>query len=110
MPTPLMDRIIELMVEKGWVKKSGKPNQSALAEASGLSEEAISKWFVGFKAGRDAKPDIESLVALANTFGVTLDSLLGLDHELSKDEMVRACIREIGAYTKRIEQLIDGEK
>ena len=46
-------------------------SQEALAERSGVSRQAISKWETG-----EASPDIPKLPLLASTFGVTADWLL----------------------------------
>lgn len=51
-------------------KKSGK-SQEALAEALGVSRQAVSKWETG-----DAEPEIGKLRLLAAEFGVTVDWLL----------------------------------
>ncbi len=51
-------------------KKSGL-TQEQLAEQVGVSRQAIAKWENG-----DALPDIDNLVALADIYGVTIDSLV----------------------------------
>lgn len=49
-------------------------SQEQLARRIGVSRQAITKWESG--AGR---PELESLVALADVFAVSIDALLGLD-------------------------------
>lgn len=51
-------------------KKSGL-TQEQLAEKVGVSRQAIAKWENG-----DALPDIDNLVALADIYEVTIDSLV----------------------------------
>jgi len=52
-------------------RKQGGLSQERLAEAVGVSRQAVTKWESG-----EAAPDIDNLVALAAFFGVTVDSLL----------------------------------
>lgn len=47
-------------------------SQEKLAEAVGVSRQAVSKWEVG-----DAIPDTDKLIPLARTLGITVDELLG---------------------------------
>ncbi len=54
-------------------KKAGK-SQEALAEAVGVSRQAVSKWETG-----EAEPEIRKLQLLASYFGVTADWLLSED-------------------------------
>lgn len=54
-------------------KKAGL-SQEALAAKVGVSRQAVSKWEVG-----DATPELDKLMALAKTFGVTTDELLGME-------------------------------
>lgn len=62
-------------------KKAGL-SQEGLAERIGVSRQAISKWETG-----DAVPEINKLLTLAKTFGVTTDWLLSEEKiEEGKDE------------------------
>lgn len=54
-------------------KKAGL-SQEALAEKLGVSRQSVSKWENG-----DAAPELEKLLLLAQTFGVTTDYLLNPD-------------------------------
>ena len=61
-------------------KKAGL-SQEALAAKVGVSRQAVSKWEVG-----DTGPELDKLVALAKTFGVTTDELLGMKEPLQRTE------------------------
>lgn len=54
------------------LRNEHKITQSALAEAMGLSQQAIAKWETG-----KSSPDINTLKKLADYFGVTTDFLTG---------------------------------
>lgn len=56
------------------LRKSKDLTQEALAEFLGMSFQAISKWERG-----DTYPDITMLPIIASFFGVTVDSLLGIN-------------------------------
>lgn len=64
----LADRLVTL-------RKENKLSQEALAEKLGLSRQAISKW-----ERAEASPDTDNLIALAELYGISLDSLLGNDN------------------------------
>ena len=55
-------------------RKRAMLSQEALAERIGVSRQAISKWETG-----EAMPEVNKLLALAQTFGVTTDWLLSED-------------------------------
>ena len=61
----LAERIYSLRKERGL-------SQERLAEAVGVSRQTVSKWERGA-----AEPELEKLRALAEVFGVSLDSLAG---------------------------------
>lgn len=54
--------------------------QSALAKATGLSQQLISWW----EAGKGL-PNIDFCVRLADFYGITLDELVGRDHPAGED-------------------------
>ena len=54
-----------------YCRKRAGLSQEELAARVGVSRQAVSKWELG-----DASPDINKLLALAKTFGVTTDWLL----------------------------------
>lgn len=53
-------------------------SQSALAEALGVSRQAVAKWELG-----QSLPDIDKLVALADYFSISLDRLVRSDNDCS---------------------------
>ena len=61
-------------------KKAGL-SQEALAERIGVSRQAVSKWETG-----EAMPELSTVVALANEFGVTTDWLLSDEEEIPAAE------------------------
>lgn len=61
-------------------RKDADVTQDALAQAIGVSPQAVSKWEVG-----DGYPDITLLPGLANYFSVSIDDLMGMD-EIAKEE------------------------
>jgi len=52
-------------------RKAGKISQERLAEALGVTRQAVSKWESG-----QSEPDVDRLVAISAVFGVTVDDLL----------------------------------
>lgn len=54
-----------------YYRKAAKLSQEELAEAVGVSRQAVSKWELG-----ESTPEVDKLLALAGTFGVTTDELL----------------------------------
>lgn len=72
-------RILALRTEKGLT-------QEAAADALGVSNKTFSKWETNA-----AMPDVETVVRLAEFFGVTVDSLLGIgaDGEMQFEDAVR---------------------
>ena len=59
--------------------------QDALAEALGITAQAVSRWESG-----GSYPDMEMIPAIANYFGVSIDELFGYDNVSEKriDEIV----------------------
>lgn len=58
------DQVKQLRTERGW-------SQDELAAKVFVSRQAVSKWENG-----DGNPDLETVVKLANLFGVSLDELV----------------------------------
>lgn len=54
-----------------YYRKAAKLSQEELAEAVGVSRQAVSKWELG-----ESTPELDKLLALARAFGVTTDELL----------------------------------
>lgn len=69
----IANRLVQLRKEHGF-------SQDALAEKLGVSRQAISKWECG-----EAAPDTDNLIALAELYDVTLDSLLGYERGTRSD-------------------------
>src|SRR5574344_2533865 len=69
----LSDRLKKTMKERGY-------NQKQLADRTGLSEAAVSKYLSGYRT-----PHLEILVVLAKSLGVSTDYLLGVESQ-SKEE------------------------
>jgi len=89
--------ISELRKEKG-------VTQESLAEVVGVSSQAVSKWESG------GSPDIEQLPAIANYFGVTIDSLFGKKSRNTHDEIVDevvAYVRSFDSIEERFNKVFD---
>lgn len=69
----IANRLVQLRKEHGL-------SQDALADKLGVSRQAISKWECG-----EAAPDTDNLIALAELYNVTLDSLLGYERGARSD-------------------------
>ena len=63
------NRLQKLRKEKGY-------SQEHLAEALGISRQAVSKW-----ERAEASPDTDNLILLARLYGVSLDELLSTDDD-----------------------------
>lgn len=64
-----------------YYRKRAGLSQEALAAKVGVSRQAVSKWEVG-----DTVPELDKLVALARSFGVTTDELLGMKEPMQGTE------------------------
>ena len=69
----LSDKIREL-------RKRSKISQEKLAEQIGVSRQAVTKW----ETSR-GEPGVDSLIQLANYFGITVDELLDYRAKPEKD-------------------------
>lgn len=65
--------------------------QEALAEALGVTGQAVSRWEAGI-----CYPDMEIVPAIANYFGVTIDELFGYQND--RDRKVAAILSRVKAY------------
>ena len=65
------------------LRKERELTQENLADFLGVSFQAVSKWERG-----ESYPDIELLPAIADFFGVSADSLLGIDRAKSEKEIL----------------------
>lgn len=73
----LAKRLKELRKERNWT-------QQKLAEKAGLSFNAITK----IEQGAAEHPTLKTLLKLADTFGITLDALVGRDKAKNKKEII----------------------
>ena len=77
--------------------------QEQLAEYLNISVSAISQW-----ESEKTAPDISLLAPLANIFGVTTDTLLGVDIDV-KEKRIEAIVKEAENYTVK-KQYDEAEK
>lgn len=63
------------------LRKREKINQSALADAIGMSQATIASWEKGTR-----KPDADTVSRLADYFGVTIDFLMGRENQPEQTE------------------------
>ena len=89
------DKIQRLRKERGL-------SQEEMAEAIGLSRQAIAKWEAGL-----TYPDIDNLVALSNYFMVTIDSLLKKEEGCSSlmKPAGRVATEELAAFLCKAKKL-----
>lgn len=71
--------------------------QEQLADLLGVSTQSVSRWEIGA-----CYPDIELLPSIANYFGVTLDSLMGMDE-------LRSSSRKNSIYTAAFDRERTGD-
>lgn len=82
------------------LRRAQDMTQEAVAEALGVSPQAVSRWETG-----QALPDITLLPALANLFDVTIDELLGMNelrnkHRLDQVFAQTQKLRDQGRFTE----------
>lgn len=68
-------------------KRNGR-TQEALADALGVTSQAVSRWEAG-----GSYPDIEIVPSIANYFGITIDELFG--YECERDKKIDTIIEKI---------------
>lgn len=73
MNVEIAQRLAELRRSKGY-------SQESLANALGLSRQAVSKW-----ERAESSPDTENLIALARLYGVSLDELVRVGADIEDD-------------------------
>lgn len=95
----IANRLQKLRKEKGY-------SQEQLAEALGISRQAISKW-----ERAESSPDTDNLICLAKLYGVSLDELLSTDEtieeiientEIAEEEIVTTFEVEIPRIKKEL--------
>ncbi len=75
-------------------KRDGR-TQDTMAEAIGVTAQAISRWENG-----GAYPDVELIPSIANYFGITIDELFG--YECERDKMVDDIINKVQQYNYKL--------
>lgn len=68
---------LEIATRLAQLRKANGLSQEALAEKLGVSRQAISKW-----ERAESSPDTDNLIALAELYGLTLDSLLNTKNDM----------------------------
>jgi transcriptional regulator with XRE-family HTH domain len=68
--------------------------QNELAEYLGVSKAAVSKW-----ENKQSYPDIFLLPKLATYFNVSVDDLLGYSPQLTRDAIVKLCLKLSAEFT-----------
>lgn len=68
----IANRLQKLRKEKGY-------SQEQLAEALGISRQAVSKW-----ERAESSPDTDNLICLAKLYGISLDELLSTDESVEE--------------------------
>ena len=80
------DKLYTLRTQYGY-------SQESLAEKLGVSRQAISKWELG-----TAMPDTEKVIAISDTFDVSIDSLLKDNISINENESLdRVVIKFFGS-------------
>ena len=85
----LGNKIAELRKEKGMT-------QEALANALGVSNQAVSKW-----EANQSCPDIQLLPQIADFFGISVDSLFG--REKNQEEKVVSCENHLTGEMEQVD-------
>ena len=65
--------------------------QEALADALGVTSQAVSRW-----EANGSYPDMETIPAIANYFGITIDELFGYQND--RDDKINQIINKIDSY------------
>ena len=73
------------------LRKRGGRTQEALADALGVTSQAVSRWEAG-----GSYPDMEIIPSIANYFGITIDELFG--YESQRDKKIDEIIRKIDSF------------
>ena len=93
MNVKIAQRLADLRRQKGY-------SQESLANALGLSRQAVSKW-----ERAESSPDTDNLIALARLYGVSLDDLLNVDKDIEDDvsfeDAERAAARQADEAARR---------
>lgn len=88
------EKILALRKARGW-------SQEEMAEHTGVSRQAVSRWESG-----TAMPDAEKLIAICECFGVSADYLLGTGFSGNASKEAIASAPERGLHPRQIVGLI----
>ena len=94
------NRLVELRKRRGL-------SQEELAEALGISRQAISKWERG-----ESGPDVDNAILLGRLYGVSLDELFGVKPEYEEElenELVQDSAQEPMQYSAQVREQELGE-
>lgn len=72
----IANRLQKLRKEKGY-------SQEQLADALGISRQAVSKW-----ERAESSPDTDNLICLAKLYGISLDELLSTDQSIEEIKQI----------------------
>lgn len=75
--------VIKLGEQIAFLRKQNKMTQEALAEALGVTNQAVSKW-----ESAQCCPDISILPDIAELFGVSVDELMGYRQTRSVSDLL----------------------
>ena len=70
------------------LRKEARLTQDELASFLGVTKASVSKWETG-----QSYPDIELLPKIATYFGITVDTLIGYEPQMSRENIKRECAR-----------------
>lgn len=73
------------------LRKNCGRTQEALADALGVTSQAVSRWEAG-----GSYPDLEIVPSIANYFGITIDELFG--YQCERDKKINAIIEKIDSF------------
>jgi transcriptional regulator with XRE-family HTH domain len=91
-----MNQVLELQLQIARLRKQKGATQEELAQHLGVSYQAVSKWETGA-----AYPDITLLPAIAQYFGESVDTILGIRPLAQKPEAVYEFLKQLlGSVSK----------
>lgn len=73
------------------LRKRDKRTQEALADALGVTCQAVSRWESGY-----SYPDMELIPSIANYFGITIDELFGYEND--REEKISVIIEKVNSF------------
>ena len=91
----IANRLQKLRKEKGY-------SQEQLAEALGISRQAVSKW-----ERAESSPDTDNLICLAKLYGVSLDELLSTEANIEEIIESNDVVEESKSNKTKKEKIVD---